>query len=36
SEDVRFWECSHCNSTLDRDLNASINIYNEGLRILKL
>ena len=32
SEDVRFWICPNCNSELDRDINASINILNEGLR----
>lgn len=34
SENIREWECSHCNSELNRDLNASINICNEGIRIL--
>ena len=36
SEDIRFWICSKCHSELDRDINASINILNEGLRILEL
>jgi putative transposase len=29
----REWTCHKCNSILDRDLNASINILNEGKRI---
>ena len=36
SEDVRFWICPKCNSELDRDINASINILNEGLRVLNV
>ncbi|HOF43189.1 MAG TPA: IS200/IS605 family element RNA-guided endonuclease TnpB [Bacilli bacterium] len=31
---IRSWKCSKCNASLDRDINASINILNEGLRIL--
>ncbi|AMC94125.1 transposase [Erysipelothrix larvae] len=31
--EIRQWECSNCNITQDRDLNASINILNEGLRL---
>ncbi|AMC92589.1 transposase [Erysipelothrix larvae] len=31
--EIRQWECSNCNITHDRDLNASINILNEGLRL---
>ena len=34
--DVRNWTCEHCQTTHDRDVNASINIKNEALRILRL
>ena len=31
--DVRSWTCPECGSVLDRDMNAAINILNEGIRI---
>lgn len=32
--DVRFWTCENCHTKHDRDINASINLRDEGLRIL--
>ncbi len=34
SENIRFWICPKCNSKLDRDINAAINILNEGMKLL--
>ncbi len=36
SLDIRNWTCDHCQTTHDRDINASINIRNEALRILRV
>ncbi|MFB2977612.1 RNA-guided endonuclease InsQ/TnpB family protein [Microseira sp. BLCC-F43] len=36
SLDVRVVDCPHCNVQHDRDVNAAINIKNEGLRLLAL
>lgn len=36
SEDIRFWICPNCNSELDRDINAAINILNEALRLVNV
>lgn len=32
----RVWTCSHCGAELDRDINAAINIKNEGCRLLDI
>lgn len=32
--DVRQWTCENCQTTHDRDVNAAINLRDEGLRIL--
>lgn len=32
--DIRTWECSYCQTKHDRDINAAINIREEGMRIL--
>jgi putative transposase len=34
--EIRAWTCKTCNTNHDRDINAAINIMNEGLRILSL
>jgi putative transposase len=34
--DVRSWTCSNCDTKHDRDVNAAINIRDQGLRILAL
>ncbi|MFO5527205.1 MAG: RNA-guided endonuclease InsQ/TnpB family protein, partial [Cuspidothrix sp.] len=34
--DIRFWTCEKCQTKHDRDINAAINLRDEGLRILRL
>lgn len=34
--EIRDWTCSKCHTQHDRDINAAINIRNEGLRVLSL
>lgn len=36
SLDIRSWTCANCNTKHDRDVNAAINIRDEGLRLLAL
>jgi len=33
---TREWTCPSCNTKLDRDLNASKNILNEGCKVISL
>lgn len=31
---IRYWKCPECANEVDRDINASINILNAGLKLL--
>lgn len=33
--DVRYWSCQKCRMEYDREINAAINIRDEGLRIIQ-
>ncbi|WP_370589614.1 zinc ribbon domain-containing protein [Tychonema sp. LEGE 07203] len=33
SLDIRRWQCSHCGTIHDSDINAATNIRNQGLRL---
>ena len=32
----RYWDCPCCGKLLDRDINAAINIKNEGINIINI
>ncbi|WP_228056372.1 transposase [Microcoleus sp. LEGE 07076] len=34
SLDIRRWQCSHCGTIHDRDINAATKIRDEGVRLL--